>query len=293
MFKVIRTNTTKVRLFSARCSTCQHFFALFVSRLNNKRVLQPLYRGMDTRRYVSRSCIIGIVALIVLSICPQHHFAQERKVQNRPYIDMRRWHYGFLFGLHMQDLEFTNNGYIHTLEDGTQESWFTDVAAYNPGFSVGVLGELYLTEHLSLRIIPTMHFGDKMIYFREQLSGAVEKQNIKSTYLSVPVDVKYAAQRFNNYRPYVVAGIAPMLDLTVKKQKALLTQRFDLALELGLGCDFYLPFFKLIPELKFCFGLTDLLVKDRRDLIDKNLLKYTYALDGASSRMIILTLYFE
>ena len=167
------------------------------------------------------------------------------------------------------------------------------MAAYNPGFSVGVLGELYLTEHLALRFIPTMHFGDKMVYFREQLSGTVEKQNVKSTYFSVPVNVKYAAQRFNNYRPYVVAGLAPMLDLTVKKQKALLTQRFDLALELGFGCDFYLPFFKLIPELKFCFGLTNLLVKDRSDLIDKNLLKYTQSLDDASSRMVVLTFYFE
>ena len=140
---------------------------------------------MDTRRHVSRSCIIGIVALVVLTICPQRHLAQERKVQNRPYIDMRRWHYGFLFGLHMQDLEFTNNGCVHTLEDGTQEFWFTDVAAYNPGFSVGVLGELYLTKHLSLRFIPTMHFGDKMVYFREQLSGAVEKQNIREAFGTV------------------------------------------------------------------------------------------------------------
>lgn len=248
---------------------------------------------MSTKKHFIHSWIIGIIALVGLSMIPQRHLAQERKVQNRPYIDMRQWHYGFLFGLHVQDLEFTNNAYVHTLEDGTQESWFTDVAAYNPGFSVGVLGELYLTEHLALRFIPTMHFGDKMVYFREQLSGTVEKQNVKSTYFSVPVNVKYAAQRFNNYRPYVVAGLAPMLDLTVKKQKALLTQRFDLALELGFGCDFYLPFFKLIPELKFCFGLTNLLVKDRSDLIDKNLLKYTQSLDGASSRMVVLTFYFE
>lgn len=248
---------------------------------------------MNVIRHVGHTWMLGAMVLVALSLLPLQHFAQERKVQNRPYIDMRRWHYGFLFGLHMQDLEFTNNGYIHALEDGTEESWFTDVAAYNPGFSVGVLGELYLTEHLALRFIPTMHFGDKMVYFREQFSGIVEKQNIKSTYLTVPVNVKYAAQRFNNYRPYVVAGVAPMLDLTVKKQKALLTKRFDLALEMGFGCDFYLPFFKLIPELKFCFGLTDLLVKDRSDLIDKNLLKYTQSLDGASSRMVVLTLYFE
>ena len=248
---------------------------------------------MSTIRHRRNTWILGVMALVVLSLFPQRHFAQERKVQNRPYIDMRRWHYGFLFGLHMQDLEFTNNGYIHTLDDGSQESWFADVAAYNPGFSVGVLGELRLTEYVSLRLVPTMHFGDKMVYFREQNSGAEVKQNIKSTYLSVPVDVKYAAQRFNNYRPYVLAGLAPMVDLTVKKQKELLTRRFDLAFEVGFGCDFYLPFFKLIPEVKFCFGLTDLLVKDRSDLIDKNLLKYTQSLDGASSRMMVFTLYFE
>lgn len=249
--------------------------------------------GMNATRQLRYTWLLGLLVSLLLAMLPQQHFAQERKVQNRPYIDMRRWHYGFLFGLHMQDLEFTNNGNIHELEDGTKESWFTDVAAYNPGFSVGVLGELRLTEYLALRFIPTMHFGDKMVCFRDQLSGNLEKQEIKSTYLSVPVNIKYAAQRFNNYRPYVVAGISPMLDLTVKKQKELLTHRFDLAFEVGVGCDLYLPFFKLIPELKFCFGLTDLLVKDRSDLIDKNLLKYTKSLDSVSSRMVVLTLYFE
>lgn len=233
------------------------------------------------------------VAVVALCGAPQQLVAQERKVQNRPYIDMRRWHYGFLFGVHVQDLEFVNNGYLHTPEEGVQESWFADVPAYTPGFSVGVLGELRLTEHLSLRIIPTMYFGDKTVLFSEQKGGAVERQAIKSTYLSVPVDVKWSAQRFNNYRPYVVAGVAPMIDLTVKRQRALLVQRTDVAVEVGFGCDFYLPFFKFIPEIKFCFGLADVLVKDRKDLTDKNLLKYTQSLDGASNRMVTLTFYFE
>ena len=60
-----------------------------------------------------------------------------------------------------------------------------------------------------------------------------------------------------------------------------------------MGCDFYLPFFKLIPELKFCFGLTDALVKKRNDLTDQNLLKYTQSLESATNRMIVLTFYFE
>lgn len=234
-----------------------------------------------------------LMAMAVM-LCGAHQLgAQERKVQNRPYIDMRRWHYGFLVGTHFQDIEFTNNASLHTTEEGTQEAWFADVASYTPGFSVGVLGELRMTEHVALRFVPTMHFGDKAVTFREQQSGAMEWQAIKSTYLTVPVEVKYSAQRFNNYRPYVLAGLAPMLDLTVKRQRALLVQRADVAVEVGLGCDFYLPFFKLIPELKFCFGLSDILVKDRSDLTDKNLLKYTQALDKATSRMMVLTFYFE
>ena len=234
-----------------------------------------------------------LMAMAVM-LCGAHQLgAQERKVQNRPYIDMRRWHYGFLVGTHFQDIEFTNNASIHTTEEGTQEAWFADVASYTPGFSVGVLGELRLTEHFALRLVPTMHFGDKMVVFREQKSGEEVTQPVKSTYLTVPVEVKCAAQRFNNYRPYVMAGIAPSLDLTVKRQKPLLVQRVDVAIEIGAGCDFYLPFFKLIPELKFCFGLADILVKDRKDLTDANMLKYTQSLDRASNRMMVLTLYFE
>ena len=71
------------------------------------------------------------------------------------------------------------------------------------------------------------------------------------------------------------------------------TKPMDCYLEVGMGCDIYLPFFKLIPELKFCFGLADILQKDRSDLIDTSLLKYTEAVDKARSKMIVLTLYFE
>ncbi len=42
----------------------------------------------------------------------------------------------------------------------------------------------------------------------------------------------------------------------------------DFYLCVGMGVDLYLPFFKLNPEIKFCFGLTDILKHDRPDLTD-------------------------
>ena len=64
-------------------------------------------------------------------------------------------------------------------------------------------------------------------------------------------------------------------------------------IEVGFGCDFYLPFFKLIPELKFAFSPLNVLQKDRKDLLDANMLKFTNSVDRVSSKMIILTFYFE
>ena len=229
------------------------------------------------------------VTYILLLLLPLFAVAQERKVQNKPYIDFRRLHYGFFIGTHMQDMEFVNNGFV--TENG--ESWFADIATYNPGFSVGVLADLRLNTYMALRAIPTMHFGQNIVRFREQQSGETSKQSVKTTYIAIPVHVKFAAERFNNYRPYVTAGVSPMWNLTVKKQQQLLFRKFDLMIEVGFGCDFYLPFFKLIPELKFSFSPLDVLKKERNDLLDANYLKFTQSVDRVTSKMVTLSLYFE
>ena len=229
------------------------------------------------------------IIYILLLLLPLFAVAQERKVQNKPYIDFRRLHYGFFIGVHAQDMEFVNNGFV--TEDG--ETWYADVADYNPGFSVGVLADLRLNTYMSLRVIPTMHFGQNLVRFREQKSGETSKQSVKTTYIAVPVHAKFAAERFNNYRPYVTAGVSPMWNLTVKKQQQLLLKRFDFMIEVGVGCDFYLPFFKLIPELKFSFSPLNVLKKERNDLLDANYLKFTQSVDEVTSKMITLSLYFE
>lgn len=231
-----------------------------------------------------------VLFILVSLMCAFQTLAQERKLQFRPYIDQRRFHWGFCFGLQMQDLEFKNNGYI---DPATGEQWYADIDLYSPGFNVGVTGEMRLNRFLSLRLNPTMYFGQKRVLFHEQVSGKDTTQVLKSTYISLPFDVKFAAPRHNNFRPYFVAGVAPSIDLTTRKHKALRTNPFDCFVEVGVGCDMYFSFFKLIPELKFCFGLADVLNKKRDDLIDGALIKYTNGLDAAHAKMIVLTLYFE
>ena len=213
--------------------------------------------------------------------------AQRERVKNQPYADMKWFHLGFHVGLHTQDLILTHSG-VST----NGETWFAEIPSYSPGFSVGVIGDLYLNPYLNLRFTPAIHFGDKKFLFREQSSGEEFTTNVRSSYLNFPLDLKYTALRLNNYRPYILAGAYGSFDIGRKKGNPLLLKSTDFGLEFGMGCDLYLPFFKLCPELKFCFGLVDLLEKDRPDLVDQTTLKYTQALSEATSRMIVLTFNF-
>ena len=97
-----------------------------------------------------------------------------------------------------------------------------------------------------------------------------------------------------NSRPYVTLGVMGSLDVSKKRSDYLLFNALDAYLTIGIGCDFYLPFFKLNPEIKFCFGLTDILKHDRPDLVDDpQKLKMTESLTKVKSNMIVLTFYFE
>ena len=244
-----------------------------------------------------------IVVLVFLFAIALTAVAQERKVQNRPYIDLRPLHFGISLGLNMQDVEFRNVGpqTISLPEGGERDAYvLCDADMWNPGFSVGVLADLRLSQHFALRVSPTMHFGSKHLVFRDMKnlseSGRPREftQDMKNTYISVPVDLKFSAERFNNYRPYVMAGVNPMVNLAGKGQDYLQLKRYDLMLEVGMGCDFYLPFFKLIPELKFCYGLANTLDKSHtNELTDVNKRMFSQSVTSARTKMIVLTLYFE
>jgi hypothetical protein len=157
-----------------------------------------------------------------------------------------------------------------------------------------VLADLRLHKYFNLRFSPGIYFGNKNVTFREHYSGQVEKQDVKSTYVVLPVDLKISGDRLRNTRPYVTMGAMGTLDVGKKRSDYLWLNSTDVYLTIGMGCDFYLPFFKLNPEIKFCFGLTDILKHNRPDLDDDpQTYKITQSLSKAKSKMFVLTFYFE
>ncbi len=212
------------------------------------------------------------------------------KLLNRPYADMRKWHLGFSVGTHTQDLSFSHNGF--TTENG--ETWFMEQPSFSPGFNVTGLFELRLNDYFSVRFSPGMYFGNKVVKMIDTTNRTEEQQNIKTSYVVLPVDLKFAAQRYRNMRPYIIGGGMAAFDVAKKRSDFLQLKTADMYLTVGFGCDFYLPYFKLIPELKFCFGFADVLQHDRPDLADDpGKMKYTQSLKKVTSQMVVLSFYFE
>ena len=110
--------------------------------------------------------------------------AQERRIQYKPYIDLRPLHFGILVGMNLQDIELQNVGpQTITLDDGTtvEKTIVCDDDRWNSGFSVGVLADLRLSQHLNLRFSPTMHFGAKRLAFLNMTDRTAEGRQVEAT----------------------------------------------------------------------------------------------------------------
>ncbi|MEF9924497.1 MAG: porin family protein [Muribaculaceae bacterium] len=231
------------------------------------------------------------IAIICLLLSGVFAMAQDNnKILNRPYADMKLLHFGFSIGAHTQDMQFTHNGY--KTEGG--ETWVMEIPDFSPGFCVNVLADLRLGKHFNLRLSPGMYFGNKVVKFVDTTNGGAQSQNVKTNYVVIPIDLKVSSERYRNLRPYVIGGVMATFDVSKKRSDLLMFNTTDLMLTFGFGCDIYLPYFKLIPEVKFCFGLADIIKHDRPDLSDDpGMMKYTNSLKKATSNMVVLTFYFE
>lgn len=242
---------------------------------------------MNRIRHIAIALISAIAIASAGSISAQH---LNDKVQNRPYSDMRRWHLGFSVGFHTLDFRFSHSGYVTE----TGETWFMEQPSFSPGFCVNGLFSLRLNDYFSVRVSPGMYFGNRAVKMIDTTNGETARQDVKSAHVVFPLDLKFASRRYRNMRPYLVGGVMPAFDVSKKRSEYLKLNSTDVYLTVGFGCDFYLPYFKLIPELKFCFGLSDVLQHDRPDLVDDPAkYKFTQSLKKVTSQMVVLTFYFE
>lgn len=216
--------------------------------------------------------------------------------QNLPYADQRPFHFGFSLGVNMMDLAVTPS-MQPCGPDG--EIYQARVSSLMPGFSVGVIGEARLNRYFSLRLHPTFHFGQRSIAYKfdnvAKEDPVAYRTDVVSMPITVPLYLKFHAEREWNGRPYLLAGGGVSFDVGRDRERYVILNTMDYFVEVGVGCELYFPFFKLSPELKFAIGFSNVLtpIEQRPELKDQSVHFYTNAISRLGSRLLTLSFNFE
>lgn len=226
-----------------------------------------------------------IAGIIVLSLfIPLSSFGQDSFQYNLPFSDSKWLHYGFSIGLHTSSFQLKYSDKFVTQE---MDSVHSIMPANAFGFSLGFITDFRLEDQFNIRILPKVSFYEFPVDYN-YTDGTVNEQLIESTFVEIPVLLKYKSERHKNFRVYFVGGVAPGFEVSGKKRKEqsdnrLLTNDFNVNVELGFGIDMYYPLFKFSPEIRFSKGLLNLLKEDQ----------YGYS-DGIESlKMNVVTLYLQ
>ena len=239
------------------------------------------------------------MVLAVLICLPFYAFSQKPKVKNDPTHDERLIHFGFSLGMNMMDYR------IKLSEEAENYHVYVGLDEVIPGINIHAIANLRLAEYFDLRALPGISFGERHMYFvnthTRDTSAFYPNKNYKveSSYLEFPLLVKYKSKRLNNFRPYFIGGGNLRYDLAVKRiydltEQLIILNPLDVYGEIGFGMDMYLTYFKLGVELKYSFGLTNILAyEDKHGEMPADFEKYTAIFDKLTSHMVILSFHFE
>ncbi|MBQ4034772.1 MAG: PorT family protein [Paludibacteraceae bacterium] len=241
---------------------------------------------------VKRAFVAAVVFAITASTSAfaQSAYKNFGKALNLINADNKQYHFGFILGFNAMDFDISQSKV--TADDG--KIWYADVTSLGTGFTVGIISDLRLGEYFDLRFNPVLMFNDRTVHYVDQKGKAApEDVIVKSSIIDLPLLVKMRAQRMRNFRPYLIAGPAATIDLSRSQDCNLLLKQLDYGVEFGVGCDIYLPYFKLAPEFKMFMGFNDMIDKDRPDLVGTSNEKWQNAINKLTSRLFTLTFNFE
>lgn len=204
-------------------------------------------------------------------------FSGERLLNN-PNFDEKRWSWGYTLGFNTYGYDFDYEGYNPSPTVGKEI-----IIEKGIGFNVGLLGNLKLDNNLDLRLEPQVSFNS--FGTRPTYSGQIDEVN--STFVHVPLLLKFSANRMNNFKPFVVGGVSTSINLSSNENNPEAEMRMttnNYYYEIGVGIDLYLYYFKLSPTLRGVFAINDELVAGPN---------YMNNIDKMSTRAIFLNFTFQ
>lgn len=205
---------------------------------------------------------LQLLFLGIFIIASSTMLAQRDRVEYLPSFDKRKIHYGFYLGLNQNDfkINYKTSNYANANINVTATS----------GFNVGIIADLRLHKNINLRFEPGLSSNSKTLAYNYINTKQDSIREIGSTYLHVPLILKFSTNRMDNIRPYLLAGLSYDHNFSSNEKNAndnsggeFRMKTHNFMYELGLGIDIYLYYFKFSPSIRGVFALDNELKYDQ------------------------------
>lgn len=228
----------------------------------------------------------AVVAIIILIFTVFNLQAQRRDiVEYQQNWDEQFVFWGYYLGINKKDYKIsylTNNAEI--------------VVTAAAGFNVGLIGDLKLHNNISLRLEPGLSSNTKTLAFTHINGGAKDSiREVNSTYLRIPLLLKFNTNRLNNIRPYLIGGVSYDYNFSSNQDNPddnydgeFRMKKNNFTYEIGAGIDIYLPYFIFSPSIRGVFAINDELVRDNNSNSP-----WTGAIDYFGTRGVFINLAFH
>ena len=206
--------------------------------------------------------VFSIFLLLFFFLLNVYSQSGNTKITNLQNFDQKKIHFGYFVGM---------NNYNYKLDYVINPDKRTLINKQT-GINVGLIGDLKLRKNLNLRFEPGLYTNKSEIVFYDRQKFTADSdtlRSMKSTYIHLPLLLKYSAKRFNNFKPYVLGGLSTSFNLSSNQNSpednnngVFRLKANTFYYELGFGIDFYLPYFKFSPSIRGVFSLKNELVTD-------------------------------
>lgn len=231
----------------------------------------------------------NLVVFLVLAFFSTQLFSQKDRVEYLPSFDERKIHYGFYLGLNNNGFKVNYKPSIYSDANITVEPQI--------GFNVGLIADLRLHKNINLRFEPGLMSNTKSISFNHINTPKDSIREAGSTFLHLPVLLKFSTNRMDNVRPYVIAGVSYDYNFSSNEKNGddnfageFRTKTHNFMYEVGIGIDIYLYFFKFSPSIRGVFSFNNEIIPDN---IANGSSRWTNPINFLGTRGVFLNLAFE
>lgn len=214
--------------------------------------------------------------------------AQAGNRDNYNYRDFQKkpYYFGLTLGLNNsgyrlnQSKFFINNDSIRITESGA-----------GAGFVLHMIANLKIGEFFDFRVIPGFAFSQRSLEFTYNESVDTRNRDIESVFFEMPLHVRFKSAPYKDKRAFIVGGVKYSYDVAsnskTRDAKTLIKiSPHDFQLEIGVGMQFFYPYFIFSPEIKYSRGMGNILIYDDQ-------LNESKVLENVVSQVFTLSFHFE